>query len=207
MPWIRDLSYMKHNEAHMSACKHTACFTLLINSFDDSPAFFLSQNSQSSFFFTHFLQAGHSDSGNKQFSPSKIKQWAMDDLTQTVSWLESQEEKVGMPSGKKRIYLCCISLSAGLRFVLIYNKSKACLADWLFLSLASFLIARAKWTEGNCCWRSYYLSARCHRIPWARQCKQCNISLFIHKRCICINCLLLIIKHCASYEWFTLEYA
>ena len=61
--------------------------------------------------------------------PKKIKQWAMDDLTQTVSWLESQEEKVGMPSGKKRIYLCCISLSACLRFVLIYNKSKACLAD------------------------------------------------------------------------------
>ncbi|CAL5044672.1 unnamed protein product [Urochloa decumbens] len=38
-------------------------------------------------------EAGHSDSGNKYFSPSKIKQWAMDDLTQTVSWLESQEEK------------------------------------------------------------------------------------------------------------------
>ncbi|TKW19602.1 hypothetical protein SEVIR_4G031100v4 [Setaria viridis] len=38
-------------------------------------------------------KAGHSDSGNKHFSPSKIKQWAMDDLTQTVSWLESQEEK------------------------------------------------------------------------------------------------------------------
>ncbi|PAN25857.1 hypothetical protein PAHAL_4G329900 [Panicum hallii] len=38
-------------------------------------------------------EAGYSDSGNKHFSPSKIKQWAVDDLTQTVSWLESQEEK------------------------------------------------------------------------------------------------------------------
>jgi len=38
-------------------------------------------------------EAGHSDSGNIHFSPSKIKQWAMDDLTQTVSWLKSQEEK------------------------------------------------------------------------------------------------------------------
>ncbi|KAJ1257941.1 hypothetical protein BS78_10G035300 [Paspalum vaginatum] len=38
-------------------------------------------------------EAGHLDSTNKHFSPSKIKEWAMDDLMQTVSWLESQEEK------------------------------------------------------------------------------------------------------------------
>ncbi|XP_062228016.1 DNA-repair protein XRCC1-like isoform X3 [Phragmites australis] len=39
------------------------------------------------------VEVGHLETTNKQFSPSKIKQWAMDDLTQTVSWLESQEEK------------------------------------------------------------------------------------------------------------------
>ncbi|XP_062233634.1 DNA-repair protein XRCC1-like [Phragmites australis] len=39
------------------------------------------------------VEAGHLNSTNKQFSPSKIKQWAMDDLMQTVSWLESQDEK------------------------------------------------------------------------------------------------------------------
>jgi hypothetical protein len=64
-------------------------------------------------FFTLFLQAGHSDSANKHFSPSKIKQWAMDDLTQTVSWLESQEEKVGVPSEKTAsiyvVHLVCLT--------------------------------------------------------------------------------------------------
>ncbi|CAM0912701.1 unnamed protein product [Alopecurus aequalis] len=39
------------------------------------------------------IKAGHSDDTNKLFSPSKIKQWAMDDFAKTVSWLESQEEK------------------------------------------------------------------------------------------------------------------
>uniref|UniRef100_A0A0A9G7I1 BRCT domain-containing protein n=1 Tax=Arundo donax TaxID=35708 RepID=A0A0A9G7I1_ARUDO len=39
------------------------------------------------------VEAGHLDSASKQLSPSRIKQWAMDDLAQTVSWLESQEEK------------------------------------------------------------------------------------------------------------------
>lgn len=39
------------------------------------------------------IKAGHSDAANKHFSPSKIKQWAMDDFARTVSWLESQEEK------------------------------------------------------------------------------------------------------------------
>uniref|UniRef100_J3MB71 BRCT domain-containing protein n=2 Tax=Oryza brachyantha TaxID=4533 RepID=J3MB71_ORYBR len=38
-------------------------------------------------------EARHPDSASKQFSPTKIKQWAMDDLCQTISWLESQEEK------------------------------------------------------------------------------------------------------------------
>jgi hypothetical protein len=41
-----------------------------------------------------FLQDLQLNSADNQFSPSKIKQWAMDDLAQTVSWLESQEEKV-----------------------------------------------------------------------------------------------------------------
>ncbi|KAL6861528.1 hypothetical protein ACP4OV_017228 [Aristida adscensionis] len=39
------------------------------------------------------VEAGNTESANKQFAPSKIKQWAIDDLAQTVSWLESQEEK------------------------------------------------------------------------------------------------------------------
>lgn len=29
-----------------------------------------------------------------QFSPSEIKKWAIDDLHNTMSWLESQDEKV-----------------------------------------------------------------------------------------------------------------
>ena len=28
------------------------------------------------------------------FSPSRVKKWASDDLTRTLSWLESQDEKV-----------------------------------------------------------------------------------------------------------------
>jgi DNA-repair protein XRCC1 len=42
-----------------------------------------------------FVQAGQPDP-NKYFSPSKIKQWAMDDFAKTISWLESQEEKVSI---------------------------------------------------------------------------------------------------------------
>ncbi|XP_066371268.1 DNA-repair protein XRCC1-like [Miscanthus floridulus] len=38
-------------------------------------------------------EAGNLESTNKCFSPSKIKQWAVDDLAQTMSWLDSQEEK------------------------------------------------------------------------------------------------------------------
>jgi DNA-repair protein XRCC1 len=41
-----------------------------------------------------FVQAGQADATNKYFSPSKIKQWAIDDFAKTISWLESQEEKV-----------------------------------------------------------------------------------------------------------------
>ncbi|KAG8093953.1 hypothetical protein GUJ93_ZPchr0012g21710 [Zizania palustris] len=39
------------------------------------------------------IEARYSNAANKHFSPTKIKQWAMDDLAQTISWLESQEEK------------------------------------------------------------------------------------------------------------------
>ncbi|XP_052157875.1 DNA-repair protein XRCC1 isoform X1 [Oryza glaberrima] len=39
------------------------------------------------------IEAKHSDVTSKQFSPTKIKQWAKNDLAQTISWLESQEEK------------------------------------------------------------------------------------------------------------------
>ncbi|XP_066376756.1 DNA-repair protein XRCC1-like [Miscanthus floridulus] len=38
-------------------------------------------------------EAGNLESANKCFSPSKIKQWAVDDLAQTMSWLDSLEEK------------------------------------------------------------------------------------------------------------------
>lgn len=38
-------------------------------------------------------EAGNFESPSKSFSPSKIKQWAVDDLAQTMSWLDSQEEK------------------------------------------------------------------------------------------------------------------
>lgn len=38
----------------------------------------------------------------------------MDDLTQTVSWLKSQEEKVGVPSGERNasiyvVFLCLLA--------------------------------------------------------------------------------------------------
>jgi len=56
--------------------------------------------------FPFSVQAGNLESANKCFSPSKIKQWAVDDLAQTMSWLDSQEEKVGVPNGKKNMYLC-----------------------------------------------------------------------------------------------------
>jgi DNA-repair protein XRCC1 len=42
------------------------------------------------------IEAKHSDVTSKQFSPTKIKQWAKNDLAQTISWLESQEEKVSI---------------------------------------------------------------------------------------------------------------
>ncbi|RWW11655.1 hypothetical protein BHE74_00043515 [Ensete ventricosum] len=36
----------------------------------------------------------HATNVDIQFSPSKIKQWAVDDLHRTMSWLDSQDEKV-----------------------------------------------------------------------------------------------------------------
>lgn len=44
--------------------------------------------------FWILIQVTCSDKANDYFSPSKIKKWALDDLNQTVSWLESQDEKV-----------------------------------------------------------------------------------------------------------------
>lgn len=41
-------------------------------------------------------QSGASNPAKECFSPSKVKKWAIDDLNKTVSWLESQEEKVFM---------------------------------------------------------------------------------------------------------------
>lgn len=38
-------------------------------------------------------QGGLSHTVGSRFSPSKIKEWAIDDLNKTVSWLESREEK------------------------------------------------------------------------------------------------------------------
>lgn len=40
------------------------------------------------------LQGGLPLSSNNRFLPSKIKEWAADDLIKTMSWLESQDEKV-----------------------------------------------------------------------------------------------------------------
>ncbi|KAA8541838.1 hypothetical protein F0562_022990 [Nyssa sinensis] len=38
-------------------------------------------------------QSGVSNPAKAHFSPSKVKKWATDDLTKTISWLVSQEEK------------------------------------------------------------------------------------------------------------------
>jgi hypothetical protein len=56
-------------------------------------------------FFLFSTQAGNLESANKCFSPSKIKQWAMDDLAQTMSWLDSQEEKVCAPIEKECVFM------------------------------------------------------------------------------------------------------
>jgi hypothetical protein len=56
-------------------------------------------------FFLFSAQAGNLESANKCFSPSKIKQWAMDDLAQTMSWLDSQEEKVCAPIEKECVFM------------------------------------------------------------------------------------------------------
>lgn len=39
-------------------------------------------------------QGGPSNAAKDHFSPSMIKEWAIDDLDKTISWLQSQEEKV-----------------------------------------------------------------------------------------------------------------
>ncbi|RZR93132.1 hypothetical protein BHM03_00021551 [Ensete ventricosum] len=43
---------------------------------------------------TRYRVGEHATNVDIQFSPSKIKQWAVDDLHRTMSWLDSQDEKV-----------------------------------------------------------------------------------------------------------------
>lgn len=40
-----------------------------------------------------FFQNKASQHAQDRFSPSKVKKWVMDDFNETISWLESQEEK------------------------------------------------------------------------------------------------------------------
>lgn len=40
------------------------------------------------------IQSRQSNLSRDCFSPSKLKKWAIDDYHKTLSWLESQEEKV-----------------------------------------------------------------------------------------------------------------
>ncbi|KAJ8773441.1 hypothetical protein K2173_004271 [Erythroxylum novogranatense] len=47
-------------------------------------------------------KSGASDPAKVYFSPSKVKEWAVDDLNRTISWLESQDEKPN-PSEIKQI--------------------------------------------------------------------------------------------------------
>lgn len=50
------------------------------------------------FIFTNVLlyikQHQASNTAKECFSPSKVKRWAVDDLSRTITWLESQDEKV-----------------------------------------------------------------------------------------------------------------
>ena len=39
-------------------------------------------------------QCQASNTAKECFSPSKVKRWAVDDLSKTITWLESQDEKV-----------------------------------------------------------------------------------------------------------------
>lgn len=41
-------------------------------------------------------QDTHCNGVKECFSPSKVKKWAIDDLQSTISWLESQDEKVNL---------------------------------------------------------------------------------------------------------------
>ena len=45
------------------------------------------------FFVLHVNQSG-SNPAKDLFPPSEVKKWAIDDLQKTISWLDSQEEKV-----------------------------------------------------------------------------------------------------------------
>lgn len=58
------------------------------------------------------MQSGASKPAKEYFSPPKVKKWAIDDFNKTVSWLESQEEKVLKSS------LTCFAFSVNLQ---IYN--------------------------------------------------------------------------------------
>jgi hypothetical protein len=50
------------------------------------------------FIFTHVLlyvkQRQASNATKECFPPSEVKKWAVDDLSRTITWLESQDEKV-----------------------------------------------------------------------------------------------------------------
>lgn len=41
-----------------------------------------------------YMQSRENKHSRECFSPSKLKKWAIDDYHKTLSWLESQEEKV-----------------------------------------------------------------------------------------------------------------
>lgn len=42
----------------------------------------------------NFIQGEASNPARVYLSPSKVKEWAIDDLNKTILWLDSQEEKV-----------------------------------------------------------------------------------------------------------------
>ena len=41
-----------------------------------------------------YVDQSGSNPAKDLFSPSEVKKWAIDDLHKTISWLDSQEEKV-----------------------------------------------------------------------------------------------------------------
>lgn len=74
------------------------------------------------------------------FSVTEVKKWARDDLTETISWLESQEEKV-----------------RGVLYVLIPKNTCFCC-----LTIAT---ASTRRYQANSCRRSLNLFTRRHRFP------------------------------------------